>query len=72
MDYNKKREAKFETAAMKFSRSVAGYIRKGQIRNTKIREELNIFNLNNKIIKYISQWKYQVQRMEGRRIPKKF
>jgi hypothetical protein len=36
---------------MKFFRSVAGYTRKDQKRNTKIREELNIFNLNAKIIK---------------------
>jgi hypothetical protein len=43
----------------------------GQIRNTKIREELNIFNLNYKIIKSRSQWKYPVQRMEDRRTPKK-
>jgi hypothetical protein len=40
----KKQEGKIETAEMKFLRSVAGYTRKGQIRNTTIREELNIFN----------------------------
>jgi hypothetical protein len=55
---------------MTFLRSVAGYTRKRQIRNTKIREELNIFNLNAKIIKSTSQWKYHMQRMEGRRILK--
>jgi hypothetical protein len=60
-----------ETAEMKFLRSVAGYTRKSQIRHTKIREERNIFNINNKIIKSRSQWKYHVQRMEDRRIPKK-
>jgi hypothetical protein len=68
----KKQEAKIETAEMKSLRSVAGYTRKDQIRNTKIREELNIFNINAKIIKSRSQWKYyHVQRMEGRRILKK-
>jgi hypothetical protein len=46
----KKQEAKIETAELKFL-SVAGFTRKGQIRNTKIREELNIVNLNAKIIK---------------------
>jgi hypothetical protein len=33
----------------KFS-SVAGYGRKGQIRNTKISEEVNTFNFVNKIL----------------------
>jgi hypothetical protein len=42
-------------------RRVAGYTRKGQIRNTKIKEELNIFNLNTKIIKSRSQWKCNSQ-----------
>jgi hypothetical protein len=36
---------------MKFLSGVAGYTRKYQIRNTKIKEELIIFNLNAKIIK---------------------
>jgi hypothetical protein len=37
-----KQEAKIETAQMKLLKSVAGYIRKDQIRNTNIREELNM------------------------------
>jgi hypothetical protein len=36
---------------MDFLRSMAGYTRKEQIRNTRIREELAIFNINNKILK---------------------
>jgi hypothetical protein len=67
----KKQEAKIESAETKFLRSVAGYTRKDQITNTKIREKLNIFNLNAKIIKSRSQWKHQMQRMEDRQIPKK-
>jgi hypothetical protein len=42
----KMHKSKTENAEMKFLRSVRGYIRKGHIRNTKIREEPNIFNLN--------------------------
>jgi hypothetical protein len=34
-------------------------------------EELNTFNLNAKIIKSRLQWRYRVQRMEDRGIPKK-
>jgi hypothetical protein len=56
---------------MKVLSSAAGYTWKDQLRNTKIREELNIFNLNDKIIKSRSQYKYRVKRMEDRRIPKK-
>jgi hypothetical protein len=41
----KKHKAKIETAEIKFLKSAA---RKDQIRNTKIKEELNIFNLNAK------------------------
>jgi hypothetical protein len=43
--------SKIETAEIKLLRSVAGSTRKDQIRNTKIKEEVNIFNLNAKIIK---------------------
>jgi hypothetical protein len=44
----KRHEAKTETAKIQFLRSVAGYTRQGQMRNTKITEELNIFISNNK------------------------
>jgi hypothetical protein len=50
----KKQEARIETAEINFLRSVAGYKRIEQI-NSKIREELNIFNLNNKILNFRSQ-----------------
>jgi hypothetical protein len=59
----KKQEAKIKTAEIKFLRTVASYIRKGQIRSNIINEELNIFNLNAKIIKYSSQWTNHVQQM---------
>jgi hypothetical protein len=56
---------------MKFLRNVAGYTRKDQIMNIKIMEELNIFSLNNKIIKSTPQCKYHVLRTEDWRIPKR-
>jgi hypothetical protein len=52
-------------------RNVAGYIRKYQTLNNINREELKIFNLNAKILKSRSQWKYHVHRVEDERIPKK-
>jgi hypothetical protein len=45
---------------MNFLRSVAGYRRIDQIKNSKIREELNIFNSNDKILNFRSQWKNHV------------
>jgi hypothetical protein len=62
---------KKQTAEMKFLWSAAGYTRKCHTRRTKITEELNILNVNLKIIKFRSNWKYHVQRMEDRRILKK-
>jgi hypothetical protein len=52
----KKEEAKIERAEMKFLWSVVGYTRKDQIRNKKIREKVNIFNPNKKILKSRSHW----------------
>jgi hypothetical protein len=43
-----KKEARIETAEIKFCRSAAGYIRKEQMRNAKIREGLNVFNADKK------------------------
>jgi hypothetical protein len=42
-----------EIAEVKFLRFVSGYTRKDQIRYAKIREKLNILNLNNKTVKFI-------------------
>jgi hypothetical protein len=64
LNYNKQ-EAKIGTAEMKSLRSVTGYTRKDQMRNTEIIKELNFFNLNAKIIKSRSQWKYHVQRIKA-------
>jgi hypothetical protein len=55
----KKREAEIETAEMSI-------LRKNQTRNFKIREELNIFNLSNNILKSRSQSKHHVLQMEDR------
>jgi hypothetical protein len=44
-------KAEIEIAEIKFLSGVSGYTGKYQIRNTKIKEELIIFNLNAKILK---------------------
>lgn len=66
-----RKEEKTETAEMKISGSVAGHRMNDKIRNTKYREELNIFILINKIVKSSSACKCNVLRMEERRIPPK-
>jgi hypothetical protein len=50
---------------------VSGYARKGQVRSTKIRQGLNVFNVNNKTLKSKSHKEYHTLLMEDRRIPKK-
>jgi hypothetical protein len=45
----KRKKAKLRPAKMKFLRNGAHYTRRGQVRNTNIKEDLNIFNLSNKI-----------------------
>jgi hypothetical protein len=64
INHQNNRNQNFETAEITFLWSAAGYTRRDQIRNTKIGEELNVFNLNNKFIKLRSQWKYHFIRME--------
>jgi hypothetical protein len=47
LDYNKKKDdVKIKIAEMKFMSNVAGYTRKDQIRNIKMREELNILRVH--------------------------
>jgi hypothetical protein len=59
----KKKEAQLETAEMNSFKNVAGSTRKDQIRNTKIKEELIIFNLHNQFLKFRSQREYHILRM---------
>jgi hypothetical protein len=68
MDMTKKQRQKIETAEMKFLRNVAGYTLNDQIPNTVIRNELKIFNVNNRIQKNRLNWIHHVGRMEPERI----
>jgi hypothetical protein len=55
---------------MNFLRSATGLTRPNK-KDLRITDELNILNLNNTIIESRSHWKYHVQRIEDRPIPKK-
>ena len=63
----KMQEASIETPEMQFLRSVIKYKRIGQKRNSRIREELNVFKLNDKILEYRTNWENHVLIMEESR-----
>lgn len=62
---------KLQAAEMKFLRSVKGCTILDKIRNDKIREELMIFSLEEKIKNYRYQWAEHVNRMTPERIPRR-
>jgi hypothetical protein len=69
MDNGKKQKwRKTGTPKMKFLRKVAGYALEGQIRNTVIRDKLNIFNINNIIQNDRLHLIYHVERTKPERI----
>jgi hypothetical protein len=49
--FDRKAEENLEETKMEYLRNAVGYTAKDQIRNTMIRNEINIFNLNNGMIK---------------------
>jgi hypothetical protein len=55
---------------MKFLRNVAGYTIKCRVRNTVIMNELNIFDLNNRIQNNRLNWINDVERLKPERVPK--
>ena len=54
---------------MRFIRSVAGYRLADRKRNTEIREELNMPELNSIINTYRDKWKAHLMRMDRNRLP---
>jgi hypothetical protein len=57
-------------AQMKILRDIAGYTLQDRIRNTMIRNELNIFNLNEIIQNDSTNWIHHVERVTPENIPK--
>jgi hypothetical protein len=59
---------KTETAETKFLRRVAGYTLRDEVRNTAIREELQIFNTGERIQSRKIGWHEHLSRVEQQRI----
>lgn len=66
----KQEERKIEAAEMRFLRRVAGVTLRDQKRSEDIRNELNIFRLNDKIKTNKYNWFQHVTRMDENRFPK--
>jgi hypothetical protein len=60
-----------ESSEIRFLKSVAGYRRKDKNRNIDIRQELNIFNLGEKVKEYQHSYLQHILRMPTYRIPRK-
>ena len=63
-------QKRIQSAEMKFLRYVKNYTLEDQIRNSEIRDELGIYELNDRIKSNKLQWKEHVDRMQDNRIPK--
>ena len=56
---------------MIFLRPMAGYTILDKKRSSDIREQLGIFNINDKLTQYKINWREHIQRMDDNRLPKK-
>ena len=56
---------------LRFLRSIAGYTLWDKKRSSDIREQLGIFNINDKLTQYKINWREHIQRMNDNRLPKK-
>jgi hypothetical protein len=59
-----------EAAEMKFLRYVAGYTLKDQVSYDNIRQQLGIFNINDRIRQNKKNWHEHILRVDPRRITK--
>ena len=69
---NRSDKRKIEAAEMRFLRLTAGYTLLDKKRSSDIREQLGIFNINDKLTQYKINWRERIQRMNGNRLHKKF
>ncbi|XP_075213729.1 uncharacterized protein LOC142319938 [Lycorma delicatula] len=63
--------SRLQAAEMRFLRAIIRITRKDKVRNDEVRQQLNIFNLNGKIIENRNNWKQHVDQMDNCRFPKK-
>lgn len=66
----KKQQSKIQTTEMKFLRNVKGCTKRDLITNENIREELEIFNINERLKDFKQNWKEHVDRMPDTRLTK--
>ena len=62
---------KIEAAEMRFLRPMAGYTLLDIKRSSDIRDQLGIFNINDRLSQYKINWREHIQRMDDKRLPKK-
>ena len=68
---NRSDKRKIEAAEMIFLRPMAGYTLLDKVRSSDIREQLGIFNNNDKLTQYKIDWREHIKRMDDYRLPKK-
>ena len=71
---NRSDKRKIEAAEMRFLRIyriMVGYTLWDKKRSSDIREQLGIFNINDKLTQYKINWREHIQRMDGNRLQKK-
>jgi hypothetical protein len=57
---------------MRFLKPTAGYALLDEKRSSDIREQLSIFNSNDKLAQYKINWREHIQRMDDNRLSKTF
>ena len=62
---------KIEAAEMRFLRPMVGYTLWDNKKSSDLREQLGIFNFNDKLTQCKTNWREHIQRMGDNRLPKK-
>ena len=69
--YGRSDKRKIEVAEMRFLKLMAGYTLWDKKINSDIREQLGIFNINDKLMQYKINWREHIQRIDDNRLTKK-